>query len=95
MRERRRFYESLGSGFLSFTLPMALPSNSTGSEVTGFAGPSSFSDFETLQNPLSYRSDNVFTAHGGMIRRAGIVGNPKAYSVPTVKTAPRAISTFE
>ncbi len=62
---------SWSGGLFSFMLPTALPTNSTGG-TTGFAGTSSFPDFEALQNPLSYRSDNVFTAHGGMIGRSGI-----------------------
>ncbi len=50
---------ALGSGLFSFTLPTALPTNSTGG-TTGFAGTSSFSDFETLQNPLSFKSEDEF-----------------------------------
>ncbi|MBS3817198.1 MAG: hypothetical protein KGY76_06515 [Candidatus Thermoplasmatota archaeon] len=48
---------SMGAGLFSFTLPTTLPSNSTGSGVTGFAEPSPPSDFNLLQNPLSLHSE--------------------------------------
>ncbi len=80
---------SLSGGLFSFTLPTVLPSNSTSGEATSFSGLSSFSDFDLLQNPFSFESENIFTADGEMIRRAGIRSS-KADSVPTGKAASRA-----
>ncbi|MEF8874307.1 MAG: hypothetical protein V5A88_06515, partial [Candidatus Thermoplasmatota archaeon] len=79
---------SVSGGLFSFTLPTGLPTNSTGSGATGFAGASSFSDFDALRNPFSYRSENIFTAYGGMIERAGSVRSEEtAYGEPIEQPA--------